>query len=132
MRKSLIFVACLLGAPLTAQSAGETLVQFTGFLGNLQFTADDLRADLSGPEGDTRQIAIAMNDEATQAYTLFTRTHVNQTVTFAVCGQAMETIRVTEPDTSGFALSDPMDADRAAQIVDVINGIGECPPPLDG
>ena len=102
-------------------------MRFTGFLGNLQFTADDLRADLVGTDGDTRQIAIAMDETAAASFAQFTRVHLNQSVSFFVCGEPMQSVTVEAPIETGFALSDPIDADIAEEIVDAMNGQGTCP-----
>jgi preprotein translocase subunit SecD len=110
-----------------AQSASETVVRFTGFLGNLQLTAADVRADLVGDDPDTRQIAIAMNETASAAFAQFTTTHVNQTVSFFVCDQPMQAITVQAPIGNGFALSDPIALDSAIEIVAALNGQGVCP-----
>ncbi len=102
-------------------------MRFVGFLGDLRFTAEDIRADLSGPQGDTRRVAIAMNEAATAAFTQFTTVHVNQSVSFFVCGEQMQSVTVQAPISSGFALSDAMPLARAEDIVAALNGEAECP-----
>ncbi len=96
-------------------------------MGDLRLTVTDVRAGLVGLDPDTRQVGVAMNETAAATFMMFTTTHINQTVTFSVCGQAMETISVQAPIETGFALSDPMDLDRATEMVAALNGQGECP-----
>lgn len=102
-------------------------MRFTGFLGDLRFQAADVRADLMGSDPDTRQIAIAMTETATASFAAFTATHVNQTVSFFVCGQQMQSITIQAPINSGFALGDPIPLDRATAVVAALNGQGDCP-----
>ena len=90
---------------------------------------EDVRAGLSGETEETAQVAIAMDEEATAAFALFTRTHVNQSVTFSVCGQSFENIAVQAPIDTGFAITQPIPLDRAVAMVDALNGLGECPEP---
>ncbi len=111
----------------TAQSTSDTVVRFTGFLGDLRFPAADVRADLMGADPDARQIAIAMNEAATASFAAFTTTHINQTVSFFVCGEQMQSITVQAPINSGFAITDPIPLDRATAVVAALNGQGDCP-----
>lgn len=117
----------LLAPPAAAQTSQDYLVRFTGFLGDLRLFQPDLRAGLSGETDETAQVAIAMNEEATAAFALFTRTHVNQSVTFTVCGQAFENIAVQAPIETGFAITQAMPLERAQEMVDALNGLGDCP-----
>ena len=117
----------MLAGPAAAQSQSETLVQFVGFLGDLRLTVDDVRAELVGGETETPRVGIAMEAEPTAAFALFTTTHVNQTVTFFVCGEQMESVSISAPIDSGFALSDPMPLARATAVVAALNGEGNCP-----
>ena len=127
MIRTLPLIPLLLTGPVFAQDTPETLVRFTGFLGDLRMTAEDVRADLSGEKGETRQIAIAMDAEATEAFTRFTTTHVNQSVTFFVCDQEVLTTTVQAPIDTGFALTGPLPIDTATAMVDALNGLGDCP-----
>ncbi len=116
----------MLAGPAAAQSEAETLVRFVGFLGDLRLTVDDVRAQIYETDGDPR-VAIAMNEDATAAFTQFTSMHVNQTVTFFVCGEQMESVTIQAPIDTGFAQSDPMSERRANQVVAAMNGEGDCP-----
>jgi len=126
IKKLLIFI-CMLAGPAMAQSANETVVRFTGFLGNLQFTVQDVRADLVDANDDVARVAIKMNEEATSEFFRFTTTHVGQSVVFSVCGEQMERLTVAAPIDTGFALTDVMDLDRAEEIVTAFNDEGPCP-----
>ena len=117
----------LLAGPAIAQANAETVVRVTGFLGDLRFSAADVRADLMGTDPATRQIAIAMNEDATAAFTLFTTTHVNQSVTLFICGQQIQPVTVQAPIDSGFVLSDAIPLDIATAMVAALNGEGDCP-----
>lgn len=125
--KKFVFIFCMLAGPVSAQAAADTLVRFTGFLGNLQFTADDLRADLVTSGDDMARVAIKMDDDAAGAFLRFTTTHVNREVTFFVCGQQMQSVTVQAPIETGSALSDMMPLERAQDIVSALNGEGVCP-----
>lgn len=103
------------------------MVRFTGFLGDLRLGADEVRADTVGDEGDTRQVAIVMNEEATAQFALFTRTHVNQSVSMFVCGLPVETSTVQAPIETGYAITGPIESGLAAQMVDALNGLQDCP-----
>jgi preprotein translocase subunit SecD len=96
-------------------------------LGNLQFTVADVRADLAIGEDDTARINIAMNETATAAFALFTKTHVNQSVAFFVCGQQMESVVVQAPIDSGYAVTGPLPVDVATEMVTALNDQGPCP-----
>lgn len=87
----------------------------------------DVRADLVGSDDDTRQIAIAMGEEATQAFTQFTTTHVNQSVNLFVCSEQVLSVTIQAPIDTGFAITGPIDADLAIEMVDALNGLQECP-----
>ena len=125
--KKFVVLLCLLAGSAAAQSTSDTVVRFTGFLGDLRFPAADVRADLMGADPDARQIAIAMTETATASFAAFTATHVGQTVSFFVCGQQMQSITVQAPISSGFAITDPIPLDRAIAIVAALNGQGDCP-----
>ena len=117
----------MLASPAAAQTSQDYLVRFTGFLGDLRFYAPDVRADLSGMTDGTARVAIAMNEEATAAFARFTRTHVNQSVAYFVCGEQFQSITVQAPIENGFALTDAMPLERARAMVDALNGLGNCP-----
>jgi hypothetical protein len=110
-----------------AQANAEEVVRFTGFLGDLRFTASEVRADLVGSDSDLRQVAIAMEGTAADQFALFTATHVNQTVNLFVCGQPVLTARLQAQVLDGFAISDPIDLDLATEMVDALNGLQDCP-----
>jgi len=117
----------MLAGSATAQSSSDIVVRFTGFLGNLRLPAADVRADLMGTDPDVRQIAIAMNETAAASFAAFTATHINQPVSFFVCGDEMQKITIQERIDTGFALTDPIPLDRAVAIVAALNGQGDCP-----
>lgn len=125
--KKLVALLCVLAGPAAAQSEEETLVRFVGFLGDLRLTVDDVRADLVGADTDAPRVGIVMEGDASAAFELFTTTHVNQTVTFFVCGEQMKSVSVRAPIDSGYALSDTMPLDRARSVVAALNGEGTCP-----
>ncbi|WP_131802548.1 SecDF P1 head subdomain-containing protein [Yoonia litorea] len=117
----------MMASPAIAQSNAETVVRFTGFLGDLRFSAEQLRAELDNATDDTAQVAIALDEDASAAFALFTRTHLNQPVTMFVCGETAAAPTITAEITSGFAITDPIERDRAAEIVDALNGLQPCP-----
>lgn len=125
--KKLCVLICLLTAPAFAQNNGTEVVRFTGFLGNLQLTAADVRADLMGSDRNTRQIAIAMNDTATAAFAGFTKRHLNQTMTMFVCGEEVLRVTVQAQIDAGFAVTGPLPIGRATAMADALNGLGDCP-----
>ena len=117
----------MLAGPVFAQTATEHVVRFTGFLGDLRLSAKDVRADLMGDDPDSRQIAIAMDETAAAAFASFTTTHVNQSVSFFVCGEQMEAVTVQAPIETGFALTGPLPLERATAMVAALNGLQDCP-----
>lgn len=125
--KKLVALLCILSGPTFAQSTEDTVVRFTGFLGDLRLTQEDVRAGLSGEDPEMRQIAIAMNEDATVNFARFTTTHVNQSVTFSVCGVPMQSIVVQVPIESGFALTDALPIEQAEALVAALNGLADCP-----
>lgn len=127
MIKKIVALVCIMASPATAQSNEEIVVQFTGFLGNLRLTADDVRADLVGSDPDMPQIAIAMEEEAAAAFGRFTTTHVNRSVSFYVCGEQMMSVTFEAPVDNGFAISDAMPKRRATAMVAALNGQRACP-----
>jgi hypothetical protein len=68
-----------------------------------------------------------MNEVATASCAAFTATHVNQTVSFFVCGEEMQKVTVQAPINTGFALTRPIPLDRATAMVAALNGQGDCP-----
>lgn len=110
-----------------AQTNDDYVVRFTGFLGDLRVSVGDLRAGLAENNDETSKVSVVLNEEAAAQYLLFTRTHVNQSVNMFICGQQVLTTTITEPVTSGSALSGEVDLDTATQMVDALNGLGECP-----
>lgn len=125
--KKLATALFVLASPAIAQSNAQDAVRFTGFLGNLQFDAADVRADLVGAGEDMRQIAIVMDEEAAAAFAMFTRTHLNQSIVMYVCGQTVVTTTVTVPIETGYAISGPVALDLATDMVDALNGLRDCP-----
>lgn len=117
----------MLAQPAFAQSGEDYVVRFTGFLGDLRFPAEQLRAQLVAQDDDLARVAVALNEDATGAFTMFTRTHVNNTITMYICGQQVATATVMAPVETGFSQSEPIDAEVAAQMVDALNGLGTCP-----
>lgn len=117
----------LLAGPAYAQSGEDYVVRFTGFLGDLRFGSDDLRAELSGEEGETAQVAVALDTDATASFAQFSRTHLNQTVTMFICGVEVARPSISAEITSGFAISDPLNRVLALVMVDALNGLGACP-----
>ncbi len=117
----------MLASPAAAQTSEDFVVRFTGFLGDLRLVPADVRADLMAANDETAQIAIAMNEEATASFALFTKTHVNQSVTYFVCGQQFQSITMQAPIDTGFVLTDALPLDRATAMVDALNGLGDCP-----
>lgn len=125
--KKLCALICLLTAPAFAQTNDDVVVRFTGFLGNLQLTSADVRADLMGADSNTRQIAVAMNEGATAAFAGFTKRHLNQTMTMFVCGEEVLNVTVQAQIDTGFALTGPLPTRRATAMANALNGLGECP-----
>ena len=125
--KKLCAVICFIAAPTWAQVNPNEIVRFTGFLGNLQLSAADVRADVMDAEDDTSQIAIAMNEDTTAAFFGFTKRHLNQTVTMFVCGEEVLSATLQATVDTGFAMTGPLPDDRAAAMADALNGLGECP-----
>lgn len=117
----------MMASPAVAQSGEDYVVRFTGFLGDLRFSSEELRAELSGIEEDTAEVAVALDTDATAAFAQFTRTHLNQTVTMYICGFEVARPSITAQITSGFALSNPIERDLAADMVEAINGLQDCP-----
>lgn len=116
-----------MAGPAVAQSNAGFVVQFTGFLGDLRFTPEQLRAELVGDEEDVAQIAVALDGEAATTFAQFTRTHVNQSVTMYICGIQVAAPVIREEITTGFSISGPIERDVAVQMVDALNGLGDCP-----
>jgi preprotein translocase subunit SecD len=96
-------------------------------LGDLRFTVEDVRAGLSGDGEDMRQISIVMNETAAQAFQLFSTTHTNQNVNMFVCGEQVLSATMQAPVVDGFALTGPIEIDRASQMVAALNGEDQCP-----
>ena len=117
----------MLAGPALAQATPDYVVRFTGFLGDLRFPADQTRAQLIAEDDETARVAVALVDESIGAFTLFTRTHVNNSVNMYICGQQVATTTVQAPVDSGFAQSDPLPLETAQAMVDALNGLGECP-----
>ena len=117
----------LMASPAFAQSGEDYVVRFTGFLGDLRFAAEDLRAELSGDEGETASVAVALDADASAAFAQFSRTHLNQSVTMYICGVQVASPSISAEITSGFAISDPIERGLAVAMVDALNGLQDCP-----
>lgn len=117
----------MMAGPAVAQSNGGFVVQFTGFLGDLRFAPDQLRAELVGDEEDVAQVAVALDGDAATAFAQFTRTHMNQPVTMFICGAQVASPVIRQEITTGFSISGPIEREVATQMVDALNGLGDCP-----
>ena len=123
----LTIALCICASSASAQVVQEPIAQFIGPDEKLEFTMGDLQAALLGADSDTRQIAIAMSDDAAKAFALFTTAHIGQSVSFVVCAQTVLTATVRSPITSGRVLTGHIALEPASAMADAINGLGTCP-----
>jgi hypothetical protein len=125
--KKLLLATVMMASPVVAQSNQDFVVRFTGFLGDLRFPAEQMRADFVEIDDDTGRVAFALDEAGTASFAQFTRLHVNQPVTMFICGLQVASPVFTAEIDSGFYTSDAVDSDLAREMVEALNGLGECP-----
>jgi preprotein translocase subunit SecD len=125
--KRLLLVMLMMASPVVAQSNQDYVVRFTGFLGDLRFPAEQMRADFVAVDDDTGRVAFALDEAGTASFAQFTRLHVNQPVTMFICGAQVASPLFSGEIENGFYTSDAIERDLAQEMVDALNGLGECP-----